>query len=558
MSHRPFHRPPLVLAIDLARGAVDPPPTTPIEKVVAARRPALRDVLEAIEHAAADPRVRALLVRLGQPAADWATATELREAVMAFRTSGKPAIAHSESFGEFADANLGYLVATGFDEIYLQPSGAVELTGIAREVPFLRGVLTKLGVEPEFDSRHEYKSAKNLFTETGFTEAHREAEDRLVASLHEVLVAAIADGRGITETRARQLIDGGPYLGTEAVDIGLVDRLCWRDEAVVDVKSRAGQDAEIRTLSAYLATRRMRPRYGRPTIALIHGVGAIRPGRSRPMGPLGPAMGSDTVVAAFRQAVDDEKVKAILFRVNSPGGSAVASDSIWREVVRARAAGKPVVVSMGTVAASGGYWVSMAADRIIALPGTITGSIGVVSGKFVTTGLRERLGLTAEAVERGKRARMHSNLRGFSDGEWERVSAFLDHIYDEFVTKVAEGRGLDRERVHEIARGRVWTGVDALSHGLVDGLGGYAEATEAVREVLELDVDASVRYRRFPKMGIAERLGFAQPELADTAAGLLAASSRLRTSLGDAGIVDAGVVRWPGPTPTSIAASSRR
>lgn len=549
MSHHPLHRPPLVLAIDLNRGAVDPPPATPIEKLTAAKRPALRHVLEAIEYAAGDARVRALLVRLGQPAADWATATELREAIATFRASGKPAIAHVESFGEFADANLAYLVASAFDEICLQPSGAVELTGVAREVPFLRGVLDKLGVEPQFDSRHEYKSAKDLFTETGFTEAHREAEDRLVASLHEVLIAAIAAGRGVDEAKARELVDGGPYLGAEAVRAGLVDRLCWRDEVVADVKRRAGKGAEIRTLAAYLATRRMRGGRGRPTIALIHGVGAIRPGRSRPLGPLGPMMGSDTVVAAFRQAVDDKRVKAILFRVNSPGGSAVASDSIWREVVRARAAGKPVVVSMGAVAASGGYWVSMAADRIVALPGTITGSIGVVVGKFVTSALRERLGLTAEAVERGERSRMHSNLRGFSDGEWERVDAFLDHIYDDFVTKVAEGRGLDREHVHEVARGRVWTGVDALGHGLVDRLGGYAEAAAAVREFLGLAPDAAVRYRRFPKPSLAERLGFAQPELADAAAGLLTASSRMRTSLGDAGIVDAGVVRWSGPTP---------
>jgi protease IV len=549
MSRLPFRRPPLVLAIDLARGSVDPPPATPLEKLATAGRPALRDVLEAIEFAAGDARVKALLVRLGQPAADWASATELRAAVTTFRASGKPAIAHAESFGEFSDANLAYLVATGFEEICLQPSGAVELTGVAREVPFLRGVLAKLGVEPEFDSRHEYKSAKNLLTETGFTEAHREAEERLVASLYEVLVAAIADGRDVDDETARGLIDGGPYLGAEAVAAGLVDRLCWRDEAVADVKRRAGEGAEIRTLAAYLTARRMRRGRARPTVALIHGLGTIQRGRSRPVGPFGPTMGSDTVVAAFRQAVENKKVEAILFRVNSPGGSAVASDTIWREVVRARAAGKPVVVSMGAVAASGGYWVSMAADRIVALPGTITGSIGVVAGKFITTELYERLGLTAEPVERGQHARMRSRLRGFSDDEWGRVRAFLDRIYEEFVAKVAEGRGLNVEQVHEIARGRVWTGVDALGHGLVDRLGGYAEATAALRDLLGLRSDAAVRYRRFPRKRLTERLGFAQTELADTAAGLLIATGRIRTGLADLGMVDAGVVRWPGPTP---------
>lgn len=544
-----LRRPPVVLAIDLARPALDPPPANPLEKLAGARRPAMRDVLEAIERAATDTRVTALLVRLGHPAADWAAASELREAVTRFRASGKPAIAHAESFGEFAGANLAYVVATGFDEILLQPSGTLELTGVAREVPFLRGVLDKLGVEPQFDARHEYKSMKDTFTETAFTPAHREAEERMVASLHELLLAAIADGRGVDEARARELVDGGPYLGAEAQAAGLVDRLCWRDEAVTEAKRRAGEGSEIQTLTSYLAARRRRPARKRPTIALIHGEGAIHSGAGRPAGFQGPTMGSDTIVSAFRQAVRDDDVKAILFRVNSPGGSAVASDAIWREVVRARAAGTPVVVSMGAVAASGGYWVSMAADRIVAQPGTLTGSIGVVVGKLVTTELRERVGLTSEAVEQGAHSRMHSSLRGYTDDERERVTAFLDHIYDEFVTKVAEGRGLDREHVHQVARGRVWTGADALTHGLVDRLGGYTEAEATVRELLGLDPDHALRFVRFPQPGLAERLGLAQPEFADAAAGLLAATSRVRAGLAQAGLVDSGVVRWHGSHP---------
>jgi protease-4 len=241
-------------------------------------------------------------------------------------------------------------------------------------------------------------------------------------------------------------------------------------------------------------------------VALIQGQGSIRLGRSGrgPMPGQGGAMGSDTVGAAFRAAVKDERVKAIVFRVNSPGGSAVASDAIWREVVLAREAGKPVVVSMGNVAASGGYYVAMTSDTIVAQPGTITGSIGVVVGKPIVSELLDRLGIGMGHVEDGAHARMFSTTRDFTESEWERINASLDRIYDDFTAKVADGRGLSRERVDALARGRVWTGADAKANGLVDELGGLDRAIDIARKKAGIAADAPVR--SYPHVSPVERL----------------------------------------------------
>lgn len=502
-------RRPLVLALDLSRPVEDGFATAPLARLLTGRRVQLRDVVELLAEAADDPRVRGLVARVEQPAGSWAHAEELRGAIAAFRRSGKPAVAHAETFGEGTDGTLAYYVACAFEQVALQPTGDVGLLGVAAEVPFVAEALDKLGVVPQVDHRHEYKSAKNLVTERAFTEAHREAVDRIVASHHEQLVGAIAAGRGVGEDEAAALVDLGPLLAAEARDAGLVDLLAYRDEVVAWAQEAAGAGSRLVTLTGYRKRMRRR-RVWRPrretAVALVHGQGAIQRGRSR-RGLLGQTMGADSVVAGFQQALRAKRVRAILFRVDSPGGSAVASDAIWRAVVRARAAGKPVVVSMGPVAGSGGYWVSMAADRIVACPGTLTGSIGVVTGKLLTGGLRERLGITRDEAHRGANALMGSPVEPYTDGQWERVQTTLDHVYDEFVAKVADGRGLGPERVHEVARGRVWTGADAAERGLVDTLGGYAEAQAAVRELVGLPPDAPLRLRRLPREPLAQRLG---------------------------------------------------
>ncbi|HEX6469859.1 MAG TPA: signal peptide peptidase SppA [Streptosporangiaceae bacterium] len=503
---------PLILELDLSDGVIDGVPTDPVAAILARRKTHLRDVLGGLRRGAGDPRVRALIVRVNG-GIGLAIAQELRDAVRAFRDAGKLTVAWTESFGETGRGTVPYYLATAFERIYLQPTGHLGVTGVALEEPFFRGALDKLGIAPRFGKRHEYKTAANSFVERHYTPEHEEMSRRLVTSVGGQIVAGVAAGRGLDEDRVRELIDRGPLLSTEARDAGLVDRLGYRDEVYADVRAdvcaAAGQEPLLRYVSRYNRSHSLAERIPRPrqdVVALVHGQGPIRLGRSgrTPMPGQGSAMGSDTVGAAFRAAVKDERVKAIVFRVNSPGGSAVASDAIWREVVLARKAGKPVIVSMGNVAASGGYYVAMAADTIVAQPGTITGSIGVVVGKPIVSELLDRLGIGMGSVEDGAHARMYSTTRDFTDSEWARVNASLDQIYDDFTAKVAEGRGLSRERVDELARGRVWTGADARERGLVDELGGLDLAIELARKKAGLAADAPVR--PYPHISPIDRL----------------------------------------------------
>ncbi|HEX2315012.1 MAG TPA: signal peptide peptidase SppA [Thermomonospora sp.] len=517
---------PLVLELDLTDGIVEAAPADPLSAVLSMRRAHLRDVLDGLRRARGDARVRALVVRISGTLG-LALAQELRAAVAAFREAGKLTVAWSETFGDGGRGTVPYYLASVFDRIYLQPSGEVGLTGVALEEPFLRGALEKAGIEPRFAARHEYKTMANMFMERAYTPEHEESSQRLVDSLGEQLATGIAQARGLTPERVRELIDRGPLLPAEAIEAGLVDRLAYRDEVYADVRKEVGGPdgrVQLRYVSRYnrshgLAERLPQPSRNRDVIAFINGQGPIRLGRSGRGGPLpsqGVAMGSDTIGAAFRAAVRDERVKAIVFRVNSPGGSAVASDAIWREVVLAGRAGKPVIVSMGNVAASGGYYVAMAADTIVAQPGTVTGSIGVVVGKAVINGLLERIGVGMGSVADGAHARMFSATKDWSESEWERINASLDRTYDDFVTKVAEGRGLSRERAHELARGRVWTGADAREHGLVDELGGLERAMELARKKAGLPADAPVR--GYPHVSPLERLRPAESSEDRTAA----------------------------------------
>ncbi|GLW62477.1 signal peptide peptidase SppA [Actinomadura rubrobrunea] len=513
---------PLVLELDLTDGLVETAPADPLTAVLSMRRLHLRDVLDGLRRARGDERVRALVVKVAG-GIGLAKAQELRDAVRALREAGKLTVAWAETFGEGGRGSVPYYLATAFDRIYLQPTGEVGLTGVAMEEPFLAEALDKAGIQPRFAKRHEYKTMANTFMEKAYTPEHRESSERLVESIGEQIVAGVAAARGLPQDKVRDLIDRAPLLADEALEAGLVDRLAYRDEVYADLRAEVGAQAQLRYVTRYNRAQSLARRLPQPgrqdVVALINGQGPIRLGRSGRGGPLpgqGAAMGSDTIGAAFRAAVKDERVKAIVFRVNSPGGSAVASDAIWREVVLARKAGKPVIVSMGDVAASGGYYVSMAADTIVAQPGTITGSIGVVVGKAVVNGLLDRLGIAMGSVAEGAHARMFSSTKDFSDSEWERVNASLDRIYEVFTAKAAEGRGLSRERVHELARGRVWTGADAKEHGLVDELGGLDLALDLARKKAGLPEDAPVR--TFPHVSPLERLRPAESSEDRTAA----------------------------------------
>src|SRR5208337_1368103 len=475
------------------------PDTPTAQLMLTERQQTLRDVVDAIDRGASDDRVVGLIAKIGAASMSMAQIQEIRDAVQRFREHKKFAVAYSETFGEFGPGNGAYYLATAFDHIYLQPSGDVGLTGIIMESPFIKGTLSKLGVTFHGDHRYEYKNALNFFTETKYTGPHKEAMTAIMTSWFSQMKDGICQARQIAPDKFQALVDAGPYLGKEAVAVKLVDAVKYRDEVYKDVKSQAGDGAELLYLDKYLH-RAGRPHDHGKTVALVFGVGDVTRGKSDYDPVQGSQnMGSDTVAGAIRAAAEDKDVKAILFRVDSPGGSYVASDTIWREVVRARQAGKPVIVSMGNLAGSGGYFVAMAADKIVAEPGTITASIGVLGGKMLTSGLWDKVGLSWDEVHQGENATMFTGTHDYTPAEWGRFQVWLDRVYVDFTGKVADGRKLPKEKVLEIAKGRIWSGEDAKNLGLVDELGGYDTALKLAKKAAGVPEGDDVRVVVFPR-----------------------------------------------------------
>ena len=328
-----------ILEVNLEAGITEDMPDDPIGAMMLKDTPTIKDLVDALEKAAGDDRVVGLVARVGAAPMGMAQVQELRDAVIAFRAKKKPAVAFAETFGEFGPGGGAYYLATAFDEIWMQPSGDIGLTGLILESPFIRGTLEKLGVTPRMDHRYEYKNAMNLFTHKKFDDAHREAMEKLMNSVFSQMVGGISQSRHLTEAQVRSLIDRGPFLGKEALDAGLVDGLGYRDEVYAKAKKKMGDGAKLLYLRQYLK-RAGRPHQEGKTVALIYGVGGVSRGENGFSPMTGEStMGSDSVAAAFRQATADPKVKAILFRVDSPGGSYVASDTIWRETIKAKQAG---------------------------------------------------------------------------------------------------------------------------------------------------------------------------------------------------------------------------
>ena len=489
----------IILTVDLTQGLAEGPHQDRLLRLLLGSEPSLRDVLDGIETASSDPRVKVLLARVGDDELGLAKIQELRDAIAAFRAKGKFALAFADSFGEFGPGTRPYYLATAFDEIWLQPMGNVGLTGLYAEVPFFKGTLDLLGIVPEFDHREEFKTAMNSLTETKMTPPHREEVDALLASIGGQIIHGIAESRKLPEAEVREAIDRGPLLADEARQAKLVDRLGYRDEVLAQARAHAGSGAELTGLTTYL-DRAGRPHREGSTIALIYGSGLIQRAASS-ANPLTESnvMAATEITRAFRAAVRDPAVRAILFRIDSPGGSVVASESIWREVVFARERGKPVVVSMGDVAGSGGYYVAAAADKIVAEPSTLTGSIGVLAGKLVVSDLFRKLGMSTDSAQVGANAAMYSSTSEFSTRAHSRLEAFLDETYKGFKDHVASGRHMTQEEVEEVARGRVWSGEDAKARGLVDELGGSAVALRLAKEAAKLAPDAAVKLTVFPR-----------------------------------------------------------
>lgn len=482
-----------VLEVDLDRGLVEQVGSDPVGRALTRNAVVVRDLVDALARAAYDPRVVGLVARLGNGGIDVAHAQELRDAIDRFRKAGKKTVAFAEAFGESERATVDYYLAAAFEEIWLQPTGPASVEGMLTESSFLRGVFEKLGIVPDFDHRREYKTAMYRFTEKEYTEPHREAAGAVAGDRFRQVVEGIANDRGLDPEEVRRLVDLAPLTPEETLETGLVDHIGFRDEAYASAGER------------YMFHDKYLKKAGRPhrkgkRIALVYGTGAIYRGSSSfDFLTGGSSLGADDVAKALREARDDDKVEAIVFRVDSPGGSAVGSEVVGREVNRARESGKPVVVSMGNVAGSGGYWVAMAADRIVAQPGTITGSIGVVMGKLANRATWERLGVTFDQLAHGENAAFSSWRDVYSTTERARRTAFLDHIYDNFKAGVGEGRGMTPESVEEVAKGRIWTGEHAKEIGLVDELGGLDRAIAVAKELAGIPEEEPVQLRKYPK-----------------------------------------------------------
>jgi protease-4 len=488
--------------------------------------PTLRSITAALDRATSDPRVTGLFADLSGATLPLARAQELRDAVARFRAAGKHAFAFADSFDESSTNMQSYLLATGFEQVWMQPSGQLGITGLSLEQPFVADLLNSLGVAPRLDQRKEYKGGIDMFTRTSMSPELHDSLTALVTDLTDQIVKGIAAARKMSEDEVRALIDQAPIDAKDALSAKLIDAVGYRDEA--EAKLGATRTTRI-DLADYLDAVGSPNRSG-TTIAVITGIGEITRGSSGPGLGGSESLSAQRIAEAFRQAVADPEVRAILFRIDSPGGSYVASDTLWRAVHRARDAGKPVVVSIGSLGASGGYFAAIAGDRIVAEPGTLTGSIGVFAGKFVLSGLWDKIGVTWSQIKSGAHAGQDSMNRDFTAEEWSHFEEELDRIYADFTGRVATDRKLPADRIDQVAGGRVWTGRQAASLGLVDVLGGFDTALGETKRLASLAPDAPVRLKNFPAprslyervTNIMQQASTITGELADLGAGLQA------------------------------------
>jgi protease-4 len=449
-------------------------------------------IVAALRKAKVDERIAAVVLVPSFQTGLWGKVQEIRDAVLDFRESDKPIVAYLE-FGQ----GQAYYLATACDEIFLTPSSPLNLVGVASYELFLREAFDKVGLEADMLAAGDYKTASNLYTETTFTPEHREMAASLNRDFYEQLVEGIAAGREMQPAMVRAMIDEGPFLAEEALRKGLIDAVVYEDQLLAGLP--IPRSAGVIDLARY---RQVRPGDvgigGGPAIGVVFTEGTINFGASGATLPNGLSVGSETWVRSVREARDDPDIEAIVLRIDSPGGVAIAADIMWREVVLARAV-KPVVASMSDLAASGGYYIAAPAHAIVAQPGTLTGSIGAFGGKFVLGGALERLGVNVEAVSDGAQADLFSPATPFSDGGRLALQRQLDATYERFLEIVAEGRGMTRDEVHAVAQGRVWTGRQAKARGLVDELGGLRRAVELAKERADIDPAREVTLVPFPR-----------------------------------------------------------
>jgi protease IV len=491
--HPPAQPAHMVLALDLREELTDQRPSNPFSAF--GRGQALLDVLARIESARTDDAVHGIYVRANTAGMAPAQAEELRAALASFREAGKFVVAHVQNDG-VRMSMPGYMAVADADEVWLQESGEFMPMGLSAEVTFFAGTLQRYHMQAQFETREDYKTAAHTLTQRTFTPAHRESLTSLMTGLYDSMLANIAADRGITPEQARTAIESTPFTAQRARELGLIDQLGRPEDAERAALARA-ENAEFVEMSSY----RPRRRGGGRVIAVVQGEGAIVSGpEETDFFSDESLMHSDRIAGALLDASEDSNVAAIVFRVSSPGGSVVASDQILAALRTAKERGKHIVVSMGDVAASGGYYVSAYADEIIASPTTITGSIGVVGGKLIIgPAMDYYLSTNTETITVGSPlVEMFTAERPFNQAERAAFSGFIDRAYQGFIALVAEGRSMTPEQVRAVAGGRVWTGQQALEHGLVDRLGGFSVAVARARELAGIPEDARVQLRVYP------------------------------------------------------------
>jgi len=481
-----------LLTLRVSGSLPDYSPDDPFKKYFGGPDQSLTGLVTQFKKAKADKRIKAILLDVDVSGVGWGKAEELRDAIADFRSTGKPVYAYLE-FG----LNKEYYLASACDKIYVPPPGELFINGLAADVMFFRGSLDKLGIYPDVYQIGKYKSAGDMFTQKEMTEAHREYINSLLDDLFNRYINAIAQARHKTPEEVRALIDDAPYNATKAKQVGLIDDALYMDDVQKQIKTSLGykendpfnpvRGVDYRDVSPESLGLNKGER-----IAVIYATGEIGSGSSANSPSGEQSIGSDTLAKALNDAAADKSIKAIVLRVDSPGGSGLASDIIWHAVEAANQK-KPVVVSMSDVAASGGYYIAAAARKIVAQPSSITGSIGVVAGKPVMRGFYDWLGVSNEYVLRGKNAGMFRETEKFSDEERAKFEEWIKNTYyQEFIPKVAKGRNKDAQSIDAVGQGRVWTGAQAKDRGLIDEFGGLDRAVEIAKQLANIPADKGV------------------------------------------------------------------
>lgn len=490
-----------VLELDLRGGLTDQEPQNPFAAFGGSGLSVV-SVIETLRHAETDDKVKAIFVRLPEGGMAPAAADELRLAILHFRKAGKPVWAHSQGLYPSGVITSTYMLGAATDSLWMQPDSSFQAVGMASEDIFFKRFFDKYGVKAEYEQRMEYKNAVNPYLYSDYTPAHRESETAWMGSIYRTGVLTAAIDRKKEPVAFVRTVEAGPYSAQDAMTRGLIDRVGQVREASDALIARVGGKAKLMEFDDYMSHALRGERAagalgGKPVIAVIGAEGPIMTGRG---GGGNPFSGDDTVWSddvsdAFYEAIGNKDVKAIVFRVSSPGGSDTASEQILSAVKAAKKAGKPVVVSMGTYAASGGYWISSQANEIVAQPTTLTGSIGVYGGKFALGDALARFGIDLRTTAvGGEYAGAFGTAGGFTPDQRAAFSQWMDHIYDGFIARVSEGRGLPADRVRQIAKGRVWTGVQARQLHLVDRLGGYYDAIDRAKALAGVKGEVRIRH----------------------------------------------------------------